>query len=73
MKDLASGAGGTFRYLVPIRDPRESKKITKLALIRQDHYDDPHVLSTKLGKHWYVGPSRHLIGVWYLVLKVHIS
>ncbi|KAI0426566.1 hypothetical protein F5Y09DRAFT_345596 [Xylaria sp. FL1042] len=51
-KDLASGAGGEYRYLVPIRDRREMKKIKKLALIRQNNFDGPTTLTARLGKHW---------------------
>jgi hypothetical protein len=37
--DLASGAGGEFRYLVPIKNPREKKKITEIALMRRKDGD----------------------------------
>jgi hypothetical protein len=33
--DLASGAGGEFCYLVSIKNPREKKKITEIALMRR--------------------------------------
>jgi len=31
--DLAKGAGGAFRYLVPVKNPRVATKITEVALI----------------------------------------
>lgn len=33
--DLAKGAGGAFRYLVPVKNPRVTTKITEVALMRR--------------------------------------
>jgi hypothetical protein len=32
--DLAKGAGGDWRYLIPVYDPRQKSKITECALLR---------------------------------------
>jgi hypothetical protein len=32
--DLANGAGGDWRYLIPVCDPRQKAKITECALLR---------------------------------------
>ena len=37
--DLAKGAGGAFRHLVPIRNPRVKTKITEVALMRRESGD----------------------------------
>jgi hypothetical protein len=37
--DLAKGAGGAFRYLVPIKNPRVKTKITEVALMRRQSGD----------------------------------
>ncbi len=37
--DLASGAGGEFRYLIPIKNPRVKTKITDVALMRRQSGD----------------------------------
>ena len=37
--DLARGAGGKWRYLVPVKIPQERKKITEIALMRRQGGD----------------------------------
>ncbi|PIL26817.1 hypothetical protein GSI_11078 [Ganoderma sinense ZZ0214-1] len=36
LKDLAKGAGGDFRYLLPIKDVTKEAKVTQVALLRLD-------------------------------------
>ena len=36
LDDLAKGAGGDYRYIIPARDPREPRKVTQVILLRSD-------------------------------------
>ncbi|KAL7271760.1 hypothetical protein RUND412_005453 [Rhizina undulata] len=38
--DLAKGANGLYRYIVPIKNPKEKKKITEVALLRSENWAD---------------------------------
>jgi hypothetical protein len=37
-RDLANGAGGQYRSLIPFSTPAESKKITEIRLLRSDTF-----------------------------------
>ncbi|RXW20933.1 hypothetical protein EST38_g4913 [Candolleomyces aberdarensis] len=72
--DLAEGAGGLYRYLVPVADPRVTHKVTGLALLRE--FGGPGTDIHSLG---YNGMSMDLNrsrkGDWLYVLwrTVHAS
>lgn len=36
--DLARGAGGAYRFLVPVRDIRKDEKVVAAALVRAQQY-----------------------------------
>ena len=36
LKDLAKGAGGDFRYILPIKDVTKEAKVTHVALLRRE-------------------------------------
>ena len=47
-KDLAAGAGGDYRYIVPIRDQRTTTKVTQLVLFRDNNFRASNELRGKL-------------------------
>ncbi|KAI1785754.1 hypothetical protein LXA43DRAFT_1099898 [Ganoderma leucocontextum] len=37
LNDLAKGAGGDYRYLLPVKDATQAAKVTEVALLRLDN------------------------------------
>lgn len=59
MGDLASGAGGDYRYAVTSRDRRQTQKVVEVKLWRSDSQVTPDQVKKELGNNW-AGPSRDI-------------